>query len=84
MQDSFPLSRVHWFVGDLIAHSKLHNIVGYWATPDTIILDIRFAADFTTTAHELMHYLKQEGGHPLVPWEFPCKLLNDSELPPVH
>ena len=79
-KDSFPLARVHWFVADMIAHSKKHDLIGYWAAPDTIILDLRFASDFQTVAHELLHYLLQHGGHPLVPWDRPCRLLSDAEL----
>ena len=79
-RDSFPLSRVHWFVADLIAHSKHHDIIGYWAQPDTIILDLRFANDFTTIAHELLHYLRGHGGHPRVPFADPCKLVNPEEV----
>ena len=72
-QTAWPLARVKWFVADLIAHSKHHNIIGYWIPPDTVILDLRFARDFMTTAHELMHYIRQEGGHPVNPF-LTCKL----------
>ena len=79
-RDSFPLSRVNWFVADLIAHSKHHDIIGYWTAPDTVILDLRFANDFTTIAHELLHYLRGVGGHPRVPFADPCNLVNPEEI----
>lgn len=68
-RDSFPLSRVNWFVADLIAHSKNHDLIGLWQPPDTIILDLRFANDFQTISHELTHYLRQIGGHPDDPFK---------------
>lgn len=68
-REGFPLSRVHWYVADLIAHSKHHDIIGMWNAPDSIVLDLRFANDFETISHELMHYLRQEGGHPDDPFK---------------
>lgn len=71
--DSLSPGKVHWFVADLIAHSKHHNLLGFWISPDTILLDLRFANDFTTIAHELMHYRLQHPGHPVDPFIL-CKL----------
>jgi hypothetical protein len=79
-QSGFPLSRVHWYVADLIAHSPHHDTIGLWNAPDSIVLDLRFANDFTTITHELLHYLRQEGGHPRVPFLVPCRVANPEEI----
>jgi hypothetical protein len=75
------LAQVHWFVADLIAHSKHHNLLGYWGAPDSasIIIDLRFVNDFTTVSHELLHYLRQVPGHPAKPFVSPCHLLDPEE-----
>lgn len=75
------LAQVHWYVADLIAHSKNHNLLGYWGTPDSasIILDLRFASDFVTISHELLHYLRQVPGHPAALFVRACHLMTLDE-----
>lgn len=68
--DSEPLDSVRWYVADLIAHSQNKNdpVIGLWIAPNRIILDLRYVENFETIAHELAHYLRQNGDHPTDPF----------------
>jgi len=57
---------INWWVADLIAHSKRHNLEGYWGLPDSssIVIDLRSVNNPSVLAHEMLHYMRQEGGHP--------------------
>lgn len=64
-----PLSAVHWWVAPLIEHSVHHSLLGMWIQPNAIILDLRFANNFTVVAHELMHFVRQSVEHPADPFD---------------
>lgn len=75
MNDLSPLDSVKWFQEDLIASSRFHSVVGHWSRPDTIVLDVTSVEDTITVMHELLHYVLQDGEHPVYYFVTKCHLL---------
>jgi hypothetical protein len=55
--------------------------LGRWVAPDTILIDSLYRNSMWVVAHEMLHHLRQQGGHPPVPFEKPCALMGSQNMP---
>ena len=55
--------------------------LGRWIPPDTILIDSLYRNSLWVVAHEMLHHLRQQGGHPHVPFDRPCALMGDENMP---
>jgi hypothetical protein len=63
------VERITWLATEAEPPSEPGYVqVGRWITPDTILLSSHAVQDPRVVIHEVLHYLRQRGGHPAVPF----------------
>jgi hypothetical protein len=64
------VDHIHWLLTDETpALDSTWIRVGLYVPPDTIVLATAYAGQPYVVIHEVLHYLRQRGGHPDVPFQ---------------